>query len=473
MTNAKQKPVLGVIVGNRGFFPDHLCATGRQEILRVFAEEGIEAVMLGPEDTNLGSVVTLEDAEKCAALFRQHRDEIIGVLVTLPNFGEERGVAAALRLAGLDVPVLVHAFPDDPKKMDIANRRDSFCGKMSICNNLLQFGIPFSLTSLHTEDPSSAVFHQDLRWFVATCRVVHGLRRVRVGCLGARPAAFSTVRYSEKILERAGISVETLDLSEAYGWMDKLDAGAHEVKGKLEAIKSYVPVAGMPEAALIKMAKFGVVMDNWIAENKLDATAIQCWTSMEEFFGVVPCTIMSMLSNSLIPSACETDVTGALAMYAMQLASGKPSALVDWNNNYADDPNKAVFFHCSNLPKALFAEAKMDYQEIIAGTVGKENAYGTVVGRLRGGPLTYFRLSTDDNLGMIRGYVGEAKLTADKLQTFGGYGVVEIPDLQALLRYICENGFEHHVAINISQVAMALAEACDHYIGWDIYLHEA
>jgi L-fucose isomerase-like protein len=467
-----QKTTLGIIVGNRGFFPDHLCETGREEVLRVLAEEGIEAVILSVEDTNFGSVETLQDSEKCAALFKAHAEEIDGILVTLPNFGEERGVADAVRLSGLDVPVLVQATPDEVGKMTIADRRDSFCGKMSSCNNLRQYGIRYTLTTRHTVALSSESFRQDLRQFAATCRVVRGLRGVRIGVLGARPAAFITVRYSEKLLEKAGISVESLDLSEAFGRAGRLSDDDARVKAKLDEIRAYTPTEGVPDDALIKMAKFALVMADWIAEQELAATAVQCWTSMEEFFGVVPCTVMSMLSNALIPSACETDITGAIGMLAMALASGKPSALLDWNNNYGDDPNKGVIFHCSNLPKAFFTDIKMDYQEIIAGSVGKENTYGTVVGRiLPQVPFTYCRVSTDDERGVIRAYLGEGQLTDDPLETFGGYGVIEIPSFQRLLHYICENGYEHHVAANLSQCAAAVNEALSKYMGWDVYYH--
>ncbi len=185
----------------------------------------------------------------------------------------------------------------------------------------------------------------------------------------------------------------------------------------------------MPEEALLKMAKFGVVVDRWMADNALQASAIQCWTAMEEFFGVVPCTLMSMMSNKLIPSACEVDVMGSLAMYVLAQASQLPSALVDWNNNYGEDPDKAVIFHCSNLPKDIFKSQGadnpiMDYQEIIAGTVGEENTYGTIYGRIKPNDFTYLRVSTDDLDGMMRAYVGEGALTDDPLLTFGGYGVV-------------------------------------------------
>ena len=471
MKTKLKSTTLGVIVGNRGFFPDHLCESGRAEVLRVLEEEGIKAVTLNPEDTKFGSVETLQDAEKCAALFKQHRDEIDGVLVTLPNFGDERAVANTLRWADLNVPVLIHAFPDDADKMTLADRRDSFCGKMSVCNNLVQYGIPFSLTTLHTVAPDSESFRQDLRQFAGTCRVVRGLWGARLGALGARPAAFNTVRYSEKLLEEAGISVEVLDLSEAFGRANRLKDADPAVRRKLDEIKAYVPTAGIPAEALTKMARFALVTQRWMEENRLVATAVQCWSSMEEYFGIVPCTVMSMMSNALMPSACETDITGAVGMYVMALASGKPSAIVDWNNNYGDDPDKGVIFHCSNLPKALFEDAKMSYQDIIAGTVGKENTYGTVVGRLKSGPFTYCRVSTDDSWGIIRAYVGEGELTDDPLQTFGGYGVVRIPDFQGLLHYICANGFEHHVAINPSQTAAAVHEALGKYMGWDVYFH--
>jgi len=466
------KPTLGVIVGNRGFFPDHLCKTGRETILKVLRKEGIKAIALTPEDTTFGSVESLSDAEKCAALFKKYRDQIDGVLVTLPNFGDERAVANVMRWSGLDVPILIHAFPDEVGRMTIADRRDSFCGKMSVCNNLRQYGFKYTLTTLHTVDPESESFRADLRNFVGTCRVVRGLRNIRIGCLGARPAAFNTVRFSEKLLERAGISVETLDLSEVFGRMERLDDNAQAVRAKREAIEGYARTRGVPAAALNKMARFGVVVDEWMQQNRLVATAIQCWTSMEENLGVVPCTIMSMLSNNLLPSACETDITGVVGMLALQLASGTPSALVDWNNNYGDDPDKAVIFHCSNLPKHFFAaDPRMDYQEIIAGTVGKDNTYGTIVGRLKTGPFTFCRVATDDEFGEIAAYVGEGELTDDPLDTFGGYGVVYIPDLQGLLWHICASGFEHHVAINLSQVADAVVEAFDNYLGWDVYYH--
>jgi L-fucose isomerase-like protein len=416
-------------------------------------------------------VETREESRRCAELFKKNRERIDGVIVTLPNFGEERAIADTLRLADLRVPVLIQATPDDPKKMTIAARRDSFCGKMSACNNLRQYRIPYSITSLHTEAPDSPDFAKDLEWFTAVCRVVNGFRNLRIGAIGARPAAFNTVRYSEKILESQGISIETLDLSEVLGRIDRMKDSDDVAQAKLASIKKYVDASNVPSAALMKMAKLGAVVDHWMEATEVTISAVQCWTSIEENLGVVPCTIMSMMSDSLLSSACEVDICGVLGMHALQLASGTPSALLDWNNNFGADPNKAVCFHCSNLPKHFFRSVKMDYQEIIAGTVGKENTYGTCVGLIKPGAMSFARFSTEDTAGHMRGYVGEGRFTDDPLITFGGAGVVEIPEMQKLLRYICERGFEHHVAANLSSVASAVYEATTRYLGWEMTHH--
>jgi L-fucose isomerase-like protein len=469
----KRKMTMGLIVGNRGFFPDHLAKSGREEMIQVLQKNCFDVVALTPEQSKYGAVETHEDAKRCAELFRSKADAIDGVIVTLPNFGDERAIADTLRLAHLHVPVLMQATPDTPSKMSITHRRDSFCGKMSACNNLKQYDIPYSLTTLHTETPDSPEFAKDLEWFAAVCRVVKGLRNLRIGAIGARPAAFNTVRYSEKLLEASGISVETLDLSEVLGRITRMKDNDDSATGKLQSIQKYVSTNDVPQAALLKMAKLGAVIDDWMKSTDVQISAVQCWTSLEENLGVVPCTVMSMMSDSLLSSACEVDVCGVLGMHTLQLASETPSALLDWNNNYGSDPNKAVCFHCSNLPKHFFRDVKMDYQAIIAGTVGKENTFGTCSGIVKSGAMCFARFSTDDANGTIRGYSGSGRFTDDPLETFGGAGVVEIPGLQKLLHYICENGFEHHVAANFSSVAPAVHEAATRYLGWHMYAHTA
>ena len=473
MKNAtKIKPCLGVIYGNRDFFPDQLVSEARADIAKIFDQAGIRAIQLSPKDSKLGGIETHADARKCADLFRQHADEIDGVLVCLPNFGDEKGVADTLKLSKLNVPVLTQAYPDDLRQLSPARRRDAYCGKISVSNNLVQAGIKFTLTTKHVCHPNSKEFAADLQNFLGVCRVVNGVRGVRLGAVGARPGAFNTVRYSEKLLERHGISVTTVDLSEFLAKASKLDEKAAAVKKKLAEIKGYAPAPGVPPEKLLQMAKLGVILTEWMDANAIDATAIQCWTSVQANFGCNVCTLMSMMSEKFLPSACEVDVTGVLTMYAMQLAGGTPAALVDWNNNYADDDDKCVLFHCGNWAKSFLPDIKIANAPILGSTLGVENTYGALDGRTPAGPLTFGRITTADPDGCIRTYVGEGELTNDKLDTFGNRAVAHIPNLQQLMRYVCKKGFEHHVVMTVSKSADILAEAFGTYFGWEVHHHE-
>lgn len=465
-------PHLGVIVGNRDFFPDALVSEARAEVAELFASLGVTPVWLSEEESKLGGVETHADARKCADLFRRRRDEIDGVLVCLPNFGDEKGVADTLKLARLDVPILVQGCPDDLNALGVSRRRDAFCGKISVCNNLVQAGLPFTLTEKHVCRLDSDPFRSDLGRFLGVCRVVNGLRGVRLGAVGARPGAFNTVRYSEKLLERNGVSVTTVDLSEFLAAADKLPADDGRVQEKLREITGYAPAPGVPDEKLVTMARLGVVLADWMGEHALDATAIQCWTSVQQNLGCNVCTLMSMMSERFMPSACEVDVTGTLTMYAMQLAAESPAALVDWNNNYGDDDDKCALFHCGNWAKSFIPEGKIATAPILGSTLGVENTYGAMEGRTPAGPLTYGRLTTADADGVIRAYVGEGQLTDDDLDTFGTRAVAHVPELQSLLRHVCREGFEHHVVMTQSHSAAILAEAFETYLGWETHFHQ-
>lgn len=465
------KLTLGVIIGNRDFFPDILVSEARRDLLRLFAELDVNLVLLDEQTTKLGAVETWNHAKACADLFRAHRDRISGVVVSLPNFGDEKGVADTLKLAGLNVPVLVQAYPDDLDQLSVERRRDAFCGKISVCNNLRQYGIPFSLTEEHTINPLSEEFRRDIQAFLAQCRIVAGIRTARIGAVGARPNAFNTTRYSEKLLQSAGISVSTMDLSDLFGRANRIEDNDKRVKEKIAEIGGYAAAVQVPGSSLARMSKLAVVLLEWMDQNDLDASAIQCWSSMQQNFGVNVCTVMSMMSERLMPSACEVDIAGVVAMYALQLASGRPSALVDWNNNYGGDRNKCVFFHCGNWAKSFLPDIQIATAPILGTTLGEENTYGAVAGRTPAGPVTFARVSTDDVNGCIRAYVGEGRFTDDPLTTFGSRAVVEVPELQALMRYICKNGFEHHAAMNGSQCAAVLADTMETYLEWPVYRH--
>jgi L-fucose isomerase-like protein len=473
MRIAEKKITFGVIVGTRGFFnPDH-AKNARREIVAKLEQEGYGCVILPADATEHGAIETLADAQKAAKHFREHQDEIDGIVVILPNFGDEIGVVETISRAKLDVPVLVQACNDEVDKVDVKGRRDSFCGKISVCNNLVQYGIPFTDTTNHTVDIDGKEFSGDLDRFARICRVVKGLTSARIGAVGTRPAAFQTVRYSEKILQRQGITVVPIDLSEIIGTAQKMDNSSAAVKKKLEEIKAYGKIPNrIVEENIAKQARLSVVIEGWMAKNELDASCIQCWESIQENYGCATCLTMAMMGEKLMPSACEVDLDGTVSMYALALASGKAPGFLDWNNNYGKEVDKCVNTHCSNFPASFIgAEIEISELDILGASLGRENCFGAIKGKVAAGDMTFFRMATNDTEGWIHSYLGEGEFTDDPFPMDGGIAVCHIPNLRGLLRHITKNGFEHHVAMVRGHWAGVLEEAIDTYLEWDLYVH--
>lgn len=471
----KKKLCFGVIIGTRAYFNSELAKDVRHQLLKTIEDEGYDYVIL-PEDatpTGSSSIETREDGLKCAALFRENRDRIDGIIVSLPNFGFEIGIINAISVAELNVPILVQACDDENDKVDLDSRRDAFCGKISVCNNLYQYGIPFTDTTLHTYSVFSELLAKDINKFAAICQVVNGLRHARIGAIGARPAGFQTVRASEKILQATGITVIPVDLSEILGAAHKIENEDPALLQKIDDIKKYALVPSEYNEKLILQAKFGLAVEQWMDANAIDAVAVQCWDSLEQNYGCAACVTMSMLGEKLIPAACEVDIAGAVSMYALTLASGRQSALLDWNNNFAEDRNKCVCTHCGNFPKSfVMNDIKLSTLGVLGRTLGKVNTFGAVYGKVKQGEFTFFRISTDDTKGCIKSYLGEGSITDDPYGMDGCIAVTKVDNLQKLMKYICKNGFEHHVAMCRGNVKDILDEAISSYLKWDLYVHE-
>ena len=466
MNNVK----LGVIIAHRDVFSEELAVAGRTEISQALQRCQVDYVLLGDNETGPGIVSNLQQAKACADLFRRHRDDIDGILISLPNFGDERSVAETIRMSGLSVPVFIHAYSDKPEQFDVAHRRDSFCGKISISNVLTQYKIPFTIGRMFTTLPDDDEFVRDVEQFLKVCRVVKGLRNARIGVIGARVAPFKTVRFSEKILEANAVSVETLDLSELELTIKQIDKKAIDVWA--EKLNAYIPNQDtLPQHTQENLAKIGSALERWMQENMLDAFAFQCWPALQKMFGVFPCTMMSYMSQHLIPGACETDAVGALSMLALQLAGDRPAGIFDWNNNWTPDPDQLVLFHCSNSPVGLLENPKVTYNAMAVKGEGMDNSFATIYGTLAKGDITFCRIHTNDEAGKLESIVGQGKIVADSPDSFGAIGVLAIPELQELLRYICYHGYEHHVSIAQGCQADVLHEAFTKYLGWDVYLH--
>ncbi len=473
MKITEKKITFGVIVGTRGFFNSKLAVDGRKDMLALLDKLGYGNVILPADQTPTGAIETVDDARKCAKLFNEHRDDIDGIIVSLPNFGDEIGIVSVLQFAKLNVPVLVQACDDENDKVSVSERRDAFCGKLSVCNNLYQYGIKFTDTTLHTCKINSELFEKDVHRFASVCRVVKGLSGARIGAIGARPAAFQTMRASEKILQASGITVIPVDMSEILGNANKVKDDDPAVKQKLDEIHAYGKIPSrIPSQNVIRQAKFGIASENWINENEIDAAAFQCWTSIQENFGCATCLTMSMLGERLMPASCEVDVAGVVSMYALSLATGNPAALLDWNNNYGEERNKCSGVHCSNYPKSFFqSEVEISNLDVLGATLGEENCFGALKGKVAKGPFTYYRISTDDLKGKIKSYLGNGQFTDDPYDMDGGIAICEVENLQGLMKYMCKNGFEHHVAMARNHASDIIMEATENYLEWDVYHH--
>lgn len=467
------KETFGVIIATRNIFNYKLAIDAREKVLSTLGGSGFGYVILPTDETPTGNIEGYGDALKCAKLFQKYHEVIDGILAVLPNFGDELGVVNTIQLSGIKVPVLVQACDDENDKVDVKSRRDAFCGKLSVCNNFYQYGIKFTDTTYHTYHLSSPEFRADLDTFGAICRVVKGLKGLRVGAVGTRPIGFQTMRYSEKLLQKYGITVVPVDLSEMIASAEKIGEKDPRVLQKVEQIKDYGACSPLHNNKIARQARFGLALENWIAENHINISALQCWDSLEKNYGCAACVTMSMMGEKLMPSACEVDVAGTISMYILALAANTPSAILDWNNNFGDDRNKVVCTHCSNYPKSFFQnDLEIGTLDVLGTVLGHEDTFGAVKGKVAPGNMTYFRLSTDDTKGIIKTYLGQGMITDDPYGMDGGIAVCEVNNLQKLMKYLCKNGFEHHVAMVRGHVANIVEEAVGNYLGWELYNHD-
>ncbi len=451
--------------GNRGLFPESLIAEARGEMQQVLNHLGYGALLMDAGATRNGAVETVAEGRKFAGFLADNRGAYDGVILCLPNFGDETGAVAALQDAG--VPILIQAYPDELNRMGFTERRDAFCGKFSIMDVFCQYSVPFTTFKPHTVHPESPAFNRQVRWFEAVCRVANGMKRMTVGAIGARTTAFKTIRFDELALQRYGITTETFDLSEVFLRIRDVKMQGDAFAARAKRLKAYTGWDGVPGEAFTTLVKLSVVLDDMIRENGLDAIALRCWIEIEKELGVSPCVVLSELNDRGIPAACELDVCNAVAMFALSKASGAPATCLDWNNNYGDDPDKCILFHCGPVPQKLMtAKGQIVDHPMFAKTLGPGCGFGCNTGRIAKTPMTFASTKTQD--GTLSFYLGEGRFTGEHIADdfFGCAGVAEIEGLQDKLETIGHQGYRHHVGVTTGEVAVPIREAFTRYLGF-------
>lgn len=460
-----KKMTFALCFGNRGFMPGELIIGARADMVKAVTDAGYEYIMMEEEATRYGAVETRDEGRLYADWLKKHQGEYDGVIFSMPIFVDENGAIAALQDAG--VPIFMQAYPDEIGKMDFQHRRDAYCGKFSVTDVFTQYGVPFTVMKPHVVHPLSDAFAQNLKDFAAVCRVVNGMRRFNVGCIGARTTAFKTVRFDEITLQKYGINVESFDLSELFHKVSQKTDQDPVVTAKLEHLKNYTDCSGVPDKNMMTLAKVSVVLDEYIKEYHLDALTLRCWNEMEEVLRICPCVLLSELNDRGIVASCEIDLCSALTMRAMNLASQEPTAVLDWNNNYGDDEDKVILFHCGPVAQSLMTGkgTVTEHKMFAKGDPG--SGWGSNEGKIKPFPMTFSNCQTKD--GRLVVYASQGEFTEDIIEEgyFGCGGVARIPGLQDKLLKLARGGFKHHTSVGVGHMKEILKEAFTTYLHYD------
>ena len=460
------KMKFALFFGHRGFMPAELIAGARTDMIEAVRKAGHEVLVMDEKATRYGAVETRDEGRLYHDFLKSHEGEYDGVILSMPIFIDENGAVTALQDA--NVPILMQAYPDEIGKMDVRHRRDAFCGKVSVTDVFYQYIIPFTVMKPHVVHPLSKAFAQNLEDFAAVCRVVKGMKRFNLGCIGARTTAFKTVRFDEVTLQRYGINVESFDLSELIFAVQNKKDDEKAVIEKVKRLENYADFSKVPEKNKYTLAKISVVIDEYIETYRLDAVTLRCWNEMETILRVCPCVLLSELNDRGIVASCEIDLCSAITMRAMNLASGKPTACLDWNNNYGEDENKVILFHCGPVAQTLMAGrgTVTEHKMFAKGDPG--SGWGSNEGRIAAFDMTFSNCFTEN--GKLKVYASEAKFTGEPIEEgyFGCGGVAQIPDLQNKLLRLARGGFKHHTTVGMGHMKNVLEEAFSTYLGYDI-----
>lgn len=450
---------------NRGFMPGELIYGAREDMVKAVTDAGYDYIAMDAELTRYGGIETRDEGLLYAKWLKEHEGQYDGVIFSMPIFADENGAITALQDAG--VPILMQAYPDEIGKMDFAHRRDAFCGKFSVTDVFTQYQVPFTVMKPHVVHPLSEAFAQNLRDFAAICRVVNGMKRCNIGCIGARTTAFKTVRFDEIAMQKYGINVESFDLSELVFKVGKKADDEEAVIKKIADLEAYSDFSGVPEDKKLMLSKISVVIDEYINEYHLDAIALRCWNEMEEILRVCPCVLLSELNDRGITASCEIDMCSAITMRAMALASETPTTVLDWNNNYGEEENKVILFHCGPVPKSLMTDQGRVTSHKMFDKNDPGSGCGTNEGRIKPGKVTLSNCQTKD--GKIIVYASEAAFTDDPIEEafFGCGGVCEIPDMQEKMIRLARGGFKHHTSVGAGHMKEILKEAFTTYLGYE------
>jgi L-fucose isomerase-like protein len=457
---------IGFIPSHRESFGDDWAARMRARCIEQFKRvPGLDLVVPDESLTRRGLVYSLEEGERARDLFL--REQVAGVIVGGMTFGHETS-AVGVVIAGLPpgTPVLQFATKAAPMSEGGTRPSDSWCGQFAITSALRRRAIRFQ--HIPTCFPEEPVFAREAARFVRACAAVQGFRGARFGQIGTRPEEFESVWWDEASLQKSfNQTVVPVDLAEMFARMEAVGAEAKETQDLMEEMSTGVDAGAIPRHCLSNLARAEIALRQLAREKHLVGMGVNCWTQVQQRFGICVCSVLGRLTDSGLMASCEVDIYGAATMWAAYLASlGRVAPhLIDWTELHPDRENVFLAWHCGNAPPSL-CDSGCTPRFLPQPFLPPDLYWGTLHMRLRPGPVTCARLVEYD--GEFSMFIGQGEVQNIDPETHGTYGWVRVEDVMDWEQVMVEKGIIHHgVLIHDPEVGPALESFC-HFLDIEV-----
>ena len=453
----------GIVAVSRDCFPLKLSSDRKDAVVKALTSRGLKPFA--------ASTMVENEKDVLKALEELKKANVNALVIYLGNFGPEG--PETLLAKKFDGPVMFVAAAEEGSLMD--SRGDAYCGMLNASYNI-------GLRNLKVYIPEYPVGIPDevadmICGFMPIARVLIGLASLKIITFGPRPFDFLACNAPIKPLYDLGIEVQENSELDLYASFN-----AHKDDKRIDAVvedmKKELGIGNKHPGVLPRLAQFEITLEDWV-ENNAGACdyvtlASKCWPAFQTQFGFVPCYVNSRMAAKGIPVACETDIYGALSEYILTAAAEAPPTILDINNTVPKEMyeihKKALDgythcdlfmgFHCGNTSACHLKAPEMKHQLIMKRALEPDGepdiTRGTLEGQLKPGQVTLFRLQSTAG-GVLRSYIAQGEIKDIAPESFGGIGVIAIPQMARFYRHVLiEDNYPHHTAAAFSHVGKVL-----------------
>jgi len=455
-----EKVKIGFVPAHREPFDEAWAVQERKRCLDALGRiKGLEVVAPDGKLTPGGLVRDDADAEKTISFFKE--EKIDGLLIGTMTFGDEVS-ALAVASAFRDLPILLFGTKEGDFTADGGRRSDSFCGTLAVSSGLHRRKIPFLFAGILF--PEDSGFSPAIGNFTAVCSIVKGFKGARIGLVGPRPERFETcISNEDALLGQFGQRVVPVSILDIMLRLEGLKANAPELQKIIREMNKEADLSALGTEKSRTIAGLQYALRQFAQEKGLSALAVQCWTAIQQAYGISACYALGRVTGSGLMTACEVDVYGALTMLVQNLATLKmvPPHFIDWTIRHQKKKDVFLSWHCGNAPPSLACRAegiKIRSHSILGKPLGKERALGTAEFQLKPGVVTLCRLTEFD--GKFKMLVTRGEIVESPQHLRGSWSWVKVPDLDGLYRVLVEEGFTHHASQVHGDYAGPIQDAC-------------